>query len=153
MEHTFISERRVHLGDLILMVHKEHPTKSGWWRKMKDHKLKEVYYILERPIHGDYNINDEKLKETHQENDCFVIKANTISYEERFGDREKYNIILNIKGTDAINLVNHNYNFNFVEINSENVNYTKDFIEFLKYYNRRFKKESVLEHIANNCII
>lgn len=148
----FINENKVYQGDLILMIHKDHPTKSGWWRKIRDSKLKDVYYILERPIHKKYNINDEDLKETHQEDGCFIIKANTISYEQKRGDKEKYNIILSVRGTDTIKLMYNNYNFNWVDLNSNNVSYTKDFVEFLNSYNKRFKEDNILESIANNCI-
>ncbi|MGL6184757.1 MAG: hypothetical protein ACRC1T_05195 [Clostridium chrysemydis] len=152
MEHNFISERRIYQGDLILMIHKEHPTKSGWWRKIRDRELKDIYYILEKPIHKEYDLASEDLKETHQENNCFVVKANTISYEQKYGDIEKYDILLSIRGTDAVNLVIKNYDFNCVDINSNNVDCTKGFIEFLEYYNKRYNKNNILKQVANNCI-
>ena len=85
-DDKYIQERSISQGNLILMLHREHPTKSGWWRKVRDNELGDVYYILERSIHKGYSIEDKELEKTHKKDSLYVIKANTIRYQQNKGN-------------------------------------------------------------------
>ena len=152
MSKTMVGEIResaIAQGDLVLIINNERPTKSGFWRKMREGETADnkVYYILEKPIHKDFDTNDKDLKHTHKENGLFVMKGTTMRY-----DANKYNILADIRGTDVVKLVQDNYSLDSIDINSSNVKYTKDFIEFLEIYKRVNKPVRALELVATNYI-
>lgn len=144
----YIREKHIHQGNLIFMVHRDHLTKSGWWRKVYDNP-NGVYYILEKPVHKDYDIDDESLKETHKKDNFFIIKANTINYEQNRGDKNKYQILVSVSGTEVVDLVLHNYDINNLDMLSTNVTFVPKFEEFLKYYND-ISKDNIFQLVARN---
>lgn len=137
-----IKEKSIAQGDLVLIINNVRPKKSGFWRKIREGKSgdKNIYYILEKPLHKNFNIEDEELKKTHIENGLFVMKSSTVSF-----DSCKYNILLDIRGTDAVDLVINNYDLNSINLKSHNVEYTSDFVEFMKFYNKNNIKNKLQE--------
>lgn len=147
---SIIEEKKIALGSLVLIIHGEHLTKSGFWRKIKDNKMDSYYYILEKPIHRNYDIDDKSLEHTHKEDGLFVVKANTVAFEQSNGNPLKYRILTSVRGTDAVNLVRNNYDFTTIDIKSPNVEYTSDFIEFLNLYDLKKKNNNVLKEMTDN---
>ena len=151
-----IKETTIAQGDLVLIINNERPKKSGFWRKIREGKSddKIIYYILEKPLHKDFDIDDEELSHTHKEKGCFVMKDYTLKNEsyEKFNTGYKYNILADIRGVDAVKLVMSDYKLSEIDTESKNVRFTSDFVELMKYYNPSKTRVNQLEEIANSFI-
>lgn len=144
-------ETSVNLGDLVFIVNTKHPTKSGWWRKLKINSTKsETYYVLEKSIHKDFDTEDTSLQITHKIDGYFVMKPNTIRT-----NKNKYLLLVDVGGIQNIELVKNEYDFDLIDLKSDDVVYTKEFEDFMKYYQaskEESKYKSILEDLAHKTI-
>lgn len=141
-------ETSVNLGDLVFIVNTKHPTKSGWWRKLKINST--TYYVLEKSVHKDFNIEDTSLQTTHRIDEYFVMKPTTVRMY-----KDKYLLLVDVGGIQSIELVKNGYDFDSMDLKSDDVIYTKEFEEFMKYYQASkegSKYKSILEDLAYKTI-
>lgn len=118
-------ERYILRGSLILLINHERPTKSGWWRAIYDGDLEDVYLILEKPLHKNFDINDPSLAHTHIEKNTFVIKLHNLKYSISNGEK-KYEILAVIKGVESVILTQNNYDLS--KIINDNLDFNNNIL-------------------------
>lgn len=149
-----IRESKVNQGDLVFIYHKTKPYKTGWWRKIREGSTKNdlIYYILEKPMHKDFNIENEINSVSHTELGLCVMKSSTIRY------CAKYEIMADIKGVNSVFLTTRGYHladvlykssYNIDEI-KDNVIITERFKKLLDLYIP--KKVSDIELLSKELI-
>ena len=119
MEVNKIYEENVSLGDLVFIIHKEKPVKNGWWRKVRYGKTsnKNIIYILEKPIHKDFNLSHKDIINSRVEHGMCIMKQNSLSYG--INVLKKFEILINTKGIAQAFILQNNY---LVDSNKEILN-------------------------------
>ena len=109
MEVNKICEENVTQGDLVFIIHKEKPIKSGWWRKVRGGKPsnKNTIYILEKPIHKDFNLSHEDVINSRVEHGMCIMKQNSLSYG--INVLKKFEILIDAKGVSQVFILQNNY--------------------------------------------
>lgn len=133
-----IRESKVAQGDLVFIHHKIKPYKTGWWRKIREGSTKNnvLYYILEKPMHKNFDINIEISSASHTELGLCVMKSSTIRYCES-NNIDKYEIMADIRGVHSVFITNRGYHLiDVLHKSSYNVDEDKDNVIITK----RFKK-------------
>lgn len=145
-----IKDSAISQGDLVLIIHNTKPLKSGFWRKLRegDAGNNTIFYVLEKPLHKNFDMKASELSSSRTEKGFFVMKDTTVKNDYD----KKYNIIADVRGTDAMKLVMDDYDLNSIDLDSKNVKITDDFMKFMEIYNAANKKVSTLESVAMNCI-
>ena len=138
-----IRESKVNQGDLVFIYHKTKPYKTGWWRKIREGSTKNdlIYYILEKPMHKDFNIENEINSASHTELGLCVMKNSTIRYCAANGI-DKYEIMADIKGVHSVFLSTRGYHLadvlyksNYdIDEDKDNVIITKRFKKLIDLY-------------------
>lgn len=148
-----IKDRHIAQGDLVFINHITKPTKTGWWRKLRIGEAKNnvVMYVLEKPMHKDYNFETELIN-CHTENGLCVMAPKTLT-EGIDGYKPKYEILAYVRGYDAVNLVKENYDlgskiFTCLFEDEQNVIVTKKFLELRKHYAAKEERCSEMESLA-----
>jgi hypothetical protein len=92
-----ITEGKVAQGDLVFILHNTKPEKSGWWRKVRQGETddKTVLYVLEKPIHKDFDLSLPSIKRTHIESGFCVMNTNTVKCGI---EDDKYTILIDSRG-------------------------------------------------------
>ena len=121
-------------GALVLILNKERPTKSGWWRKVREkvytgkYSNCETLFVLEKPVHKDFEPDDPNLSETHKEDGFFVMTTTTLKDGVATG---KYSILCCLCGTTSVRFALNSFNMGALPTwNTENIDYTDDFVNF-----------------------
>lgn len=104
-----INEGNVHQGDLVFILHKEKPMKTGWYRKVKHtcEGSSDLVYVFEKSVHPRFNSNDFTLANSRKEKGIFMLKACTIAKAKKYGDQ--YEILLRVAGVSATRIVLQDY--------------------------------------------
>jgi hypothetical protein len=152
-----IRESSIAQGDLVFIYHKTKPSKTGWWRKIREGSTdnKTIYYILEKPMHKDFDIKYE-IETTHTENGFCVMTDKTL----KEGEHYKYEILADIRGSHNILLSSNGYKLNdnmflqksIIPEDKDNVIVTNKFIELIKLYKPQKKKISEIENLVENLL-
>lgn len=149
---NFIEESYIPQGSLCLILNEARPTKSGWWRKVKESECKSKYgnvetlYVLEKPIHKDFDSEDPLIAKTHKEQGLFVMNKTSLKNGLKDG---KYRMLCCIWGTDSVLLSASKYSLGALDCFRGNIKYTNDFVDF---YNLVIfgNTKSLVEEVANN---
>ncbi|HBJ1650864.1 TPA: hypothetical protein LA460_000082 [Clostridium botulinum] len=147
-----IEESEVHQGDLILLIHKEKPVKSGWWRKVRL-KKKEIVYVLEKPIHKDFSLRHKDIMESRIENGYCVMKSNTLSYGQNI--LNKFIIFAKAGALSQQYIMNNNYLLgeskkNFDELsNFDDFTTSTDGDKFFELYFNKDKTDIIKDLVKN----
>lgn len=154
-----IRESKVAQGDLVFIYHKIKPYKTGQWRKIREGSTKNnvLYYILEKPMHKNFNINAEINSASHTELGLCVMKSSTIRYCE-VNNIDKYEIMADIRGVHSVFITKRGYHLANVLYNSsyemnedqDDVIITKRFKKLIDIYLPT--KESDIQRLAKQLI-
>ena len=140
-----INESSIHQGDLVFILHKEKPMKTGWYRKVKYtcEGSSDTVYVFEKSVHPKFNSNDFTLANSRKERGIFLLKASTIVQAIKYGDQ--YEILLRVAGVSATRIVLQDYkltqkDFEYMTLSQNNkFNSTYEYTERgLQFLNRIF---------------
>lgn len=145
-----ITERYINQGDLIFLLHKEKPTKNGWWRKVNDGK-NEVIYVLEKPMHKDFSLNRKEIKNSRIECNTCVMRDTTLKFGQNQG---KFEVLISAGGLAQYFIMKNNY---LIDLNDdmfeELLTYTIDITdrgeELLKLYSKKNNKSDLNSIVMN----
>ncbi|WP_252251215.1 hypothetical protein [Clostridium sp. VAP52] len=134
-----IEEKNIWQGNLIFLIHKEKPTKTGWWRKIRTED-KEIIYLLEQPMHKDFNLDNEEIKDSRIDRriKTCVMKDSTLRYGQVKLD--KFDVLASAGAISQMFIIQNNYMKNCNENNFEalmsmgDIMVTEGFEELFRMY-------------------
>lgn len=146
-----IEEQYIHQGDLVFLVNTEKPLKTGFYRKVRDYSsTEEVCYILEKPLHKNFNAEDETLVSSRKEKGIFIMRAKTVRNDKYYNNN--YVLLAVIRGVDTILLMQNNYDLTKIDAESKNTCVDSLFINFVQEYEKRNVVQNKIFEIAKNLI-
>lgn len=104
-------ENEVHRGDLVFILHRTKPMKTGWYRKSRvsNKNSTETVYVFEKPIHPNFDPNDITLTRSRKERDVFLMKNTTVSFNDNKPHLNEYEILVQATGVSAVIILQNGY--------------------------------------------
>lgn len=136
-----IKEKNINFGDLVFILHKTKPMKTGWYRKVRlTHMINSnTVYVFEKSIHPNFNVYDTTLIMSKKERGVFFMKDTTLSYKDNNPNKgeNEYEILVQATGITAINILQHGYTIpNTINYNClTDINITDRGVDFLSLVN------------------
>lgn len=110
-----IRVKDVRQGDLVFILNKEKPMKTGWYRKIRESnyfygKVKDdnIFFVFERAIHPKFNAQDESMSLSRKTRGVFHMKGSTIEHDE-ICCKGKYQILVRTTGITATKILLNDY--------------------------------------------
>lgn len=121
-------------GGLFLIFNYNVPELSGWWRLMFEEDLKDDYFVLEKPLHKDFDKYKQKLIDDGVKTKYFILSYKTVDISPK-----EYEVVAGIGGLEAIKLLQNNYNLaETLEysdfLNNRNVYYSQSFTHVRDFF-------------------
>lgn len=153
-----IKECKIAQGDLVFIYHKTKPFKTGWWRKIREGSTENrmIYYILEKPMHKDFNIEKASVK-SHVEKGLCIMSPMSVT---NGAVMDKYEILADIRGIDSVYLSSRGYQLcdvlnesnRRIDEEKDNIVITKRFKELLELYKPQKNQMSDIETLVKGLI-
>ena len=159
MVKDFLEENYISRGSLVFIYHREKPEKTGWWRKLVNRDVKEnlnneVVYVLEKPLHKDFNLGKELINKSRIENNTCVMKSTTVAYSQK-NNKGTYELLCEVSGSETYSLIKSDYSLKWFDedkfFNNNNIKYTERFEELVNYYQNEIKNNELM-NLSKNLI-